>query len=125
MHPVDAAAPVILRSGENALITQVYWIRRSPCESRLTEVTGVSPTSSNFEGLELSLVRGQTTAPWQCPGITVPAAFVVIRQTRNFTAPERREAYYIVSYQTLDGPQSSRHSTVLEISPVATVAPPR
>lgn len=123
--PVRPAGSVVdVPAGQEVVANIFYWISRNPCASRLNEVTAMSVVSGNVEGLELPLRRGQTSTPWQCPQLTVPTAHALVRQIRAFPAPEARTVNIVVTYDTMEGPQTSRHELRRNILPPASAVTP-
>lgn len=110
---------VVVPPGELVSLATVYWIRRNPCSSRLNQVEGFSVTSGSTQGLDLSLQRGVAATPWQCPEMTVPGARIVARQTGQVAAAETRNIAFVVTYDTMDGPQTSRHMVQVSLVPRA------
>ena len=110
--------------GEVVSLGNYYWIRSNPCASRLNEVSGMSVVSGNTEGLELSLQRGVSATPWQCPQLTVPAARITVRQTLPVSVAETRSFSVVVSYDTMDGPRISRHLLQVNLVPAAAAVTP-
>lgn len=118
-EPPQGGTPLTIAPGEVSRAVTVYWIRRNPCSSRLNSVTGASIASGDTEGIEVGIRREAAVTPWQCPNLTVPGAIITLRQTRPFTTAETRNLSLVVSYDTMDGPQTSRHLVQVNLVPAA------
>jgi hypothetical protein len=102
-------------------VAEVFWISR--CVSTLREVVGATP-GAGMHGLELGVERNRMVQPQQCaPGVLVPGAIITVRMTEPVAAPQLRDIEFLVTYDTLSGPQASRHVRSVRLLPASAPRP--
>ncbi len=109
--PPDRAT---VRVGEVASLGGVYWVNTAAgCASQLVAVRSVE-LASGAEYVALTVVP-QRVRTWQC-GNTVDGAVISARGLRaTGDAPVNVE--YLVAYDTVVGPRTSRHVRQVTVTP--------
>jgi hypothetical protein len=116
-----AQPPRDVAPGAATPVAEVFWISR--CVSMLREVVGATP-SAGMQGLELGIERNRMVQPQQCaPGVLVPGAVITVRITEPVAAPELRDIEFLVTYDTMSGPQTSRHARSVRLLPASAPRP--